>query len=305
MAEISIIIISYNRPGDTIDLLDSISRLNDRDLFLKEILLVNNASTEDYTLVESYLASRPELPVIYLMAPGNLGVAGGRNFAVKHSSGKWMLFLDDDVVIEDPEFLSKLNKSYSVPFSEDRLLGVMGIKVRYFDNREIQVNAFPHKNFEEYRDKPRFLTSYYVGCAHVIRREAWDKSGEYPSDFFYGMEEYDLSYRILKSGYCIGYDGSAELFHKESPLGRTPRPVQVSMMWVNKSKVAWKYLPMVYFLSTSLLWAGFYLKKSGFNGRFFFSSIRKIVQIPAKVKRNPVSGEVMNYLKAVGARPWF
>ncbi len=305
MAEFSIIIISYNRPGDTLDLLDSIARLNHRALYLKEIILVNNASTEPYTVVESYLASRSDLPVEYLLAPGNLGVAGGRNYAVPHSSGKWMLFLDDDVVIEDPEFLSKLSIATKHTFMEHRPLGALGVKVRYFDNRELQVTAFPHKDFEHYQHMPRFLTSYYVGCAHVLLREAWNAAGEYPTDFFYGMEEYDLSYRLLARGYCIGYDGSAELFHKESPLGRTPRPVQLSMMWVNKSKVAWKYLSPFYFVTTACLWAGFYLKKSGFNLRFFFSSLRKIMRIPLSIKRTPVGADVMNYLKAVGARKWF
>ena len=63
---------------------------------------------------------------------------------------------------------------------------------------EMQVNAFPHKNFSSYlRDQDFFQTYYYAGGAHAIRREVLDRTGNYPVDFFYGMEEYDLSYRIL------------------------------------------------------------------------------------------------------------
>lgn len=305
MAGISIIIITYNRPGDTLDLLESIVGLANRQELLKELILVNNASTADYSVVKGYLASRPDLPVQYLDAPGNLGVAGGRNYAVERCGSDWMLFLDDDVIIEDALFLVKLQQAVSVPFSTDRPTGVMGCKVRYYDNREIQINAFPHKNYRQFKDTPRFLTSYYVGCAHIIRRQAWLEAGNYPTHFFYGMEEYDLSFRMLQKGYCIGYDGSVELFHKESPLGRSPRPLQLSMMWVNKSIVAWKYLPIRYFLSTVLLWAGFYLKKSGVNWQFFFSSWQKIAAIPSKEKRTPVSRDVMNYLRTVGARLGF
>ncbi len=305
MAVFSIIIITYNRPGDTVELLESIRRLEYKETLLSEIVLVNNASTADYGLVRTYLQQYPELPVLFVDAPGNLGVAGGRNYAAPYSKGEWMLFLDDDVVIEDSLFLSKLNKAVNKPFKNEQALGALGCKVLYYDNREIQQTAFPHKNFEEFKNRDRFLTYYYVGCAHVIHREAWKKAGDYPTDFFYGMEEYDLSYRILAAGYCIGYDGSVELFHKESPLGRKSRPVQLSMMWVNKSKVAWRYLPLPYFLTTAVLWSGFYLKNSGFNWRFFFSSIRSIAQIPLRIRRTPVDKQVRIYLKAVGARLWF
>lgn len=305
MAGISIIIITYNRPGDTLDLLESIVALQNRQEMLKELILVNNASTADYSVVKAYIDSCPDLPVKYLHAPGNLGVAGGRNFAVKYCTGDWILFLDDDVVIEDKQFLIKLKEAINTPFSDERPLGAMGCKVRYYDNRELQVNAFPHKNFEAYRDRPRFLTYYYVGCAHVISRKAWEEAGQYPTHFFYGMEEYDLGYRILEKGYCIGYDGSPEILHKESPLGRNPRPLQLSMMWVNKSIVAWKYLSIPHFLSTVLLWSGFYLMKSGFNLHFFFSSWPKIFRIPRSEKRTPLSKGTMNYLKAVGARLGF
>ncbi|MCU0385301.1 MAG: hypothetical protein MUE38_04685, partial [Flavihumibacter sp.] len=90
-----------------------------------------------------------------------------------------------------------------------------------------------------------------------------------------------------------------------SPLGRKPRPVQLSMMWVNKSKVAWKYLPVGYFITTAFLWSGFYLRKSGFDFRFFISSIATILKIPFQIKKAPVSASVRNYLKAVEARLWF
>jgi GT2 family glycosyltransferase len=305
MVGFSIIIITYNRPGDTLELLDSLLHLEQRADYLSDIVLVNNASTEDYGLVHRYLEQHPELPVQWIEAPGNLGVAGGRNYAVPHSKADWMLFLDDDVVIEDSGFLGKLWEAVNTPFSEERPLGAMGCKVRYYDNQEIQVTAFPHKNFEKYKDRDRFLTAYYVGCAHLIHRKAWQAAGEYPTDFFYGMEEYDLSYRILQAGYCIGYDGRPELFHKESPLGRKPRPVQLSMMWVNKSKVAWKYLPLVYFITTAFLWSGFYLRKTGFDFRFFFSSIAAILKIPFRIPKTPVGQSVRNYLKAVEARLWF
>ena len=79
------------------------------------------------------------------------------------------------------------------------------------------------------------------------------------------MEEYDLSYRILGAGYGIVYDDRVVILHKESPAGRLPNKDKLRGMWVNKSKVAWKYLPKKYFYSTALLWSYEYLRKTGFN----------------------------------------
>ncbi len=82
MAEISVIIITYNRPADLLELLTNLEVQQQRAELLQEIIVVNNASTVSYEVVENYLAERPDFPVKLLNAPGNLGVAGGRNFAV-------------------------------------------------------------------------------------------------------------------------------------------------------------------------------------------------------------------------------
>ena len=65
-----------------------------------------------------------------------------------------------------------------------------------------------------------FETYYYAGGAHAIKREVIEKLGKYPGDFFYGMEEYDLAYRILDAGYSIVYSDKIVMLHKESPLGQ-------------------------------------------------------------------------------------
>jgi Predicted glycosyltransferases len=97
-----------------------------------------------------------------------------------------------------------------------------------------------------------------------------EKVGSYPTDFFYGMEEYDLSYRVLEAGYSIAYTDKVVMLHKESPLGRKPKKEKLQMMWVNKSKVAYRHLPKKYFYSTAFMWSLEYLKKNRLEpGRIF------------------------------------
>jgi GT2 family glycosyltransferase len=144
--------------------------------------------------------------------------------------------------------------------------------VIYYETKEQQQTALPHKRFEEYRDKPVFLTSYFTGCSHVLKKEVLAKTGLYPEDFFYGMEEYDLSYRIIKAGYTLGYDNAVTFEHKESPKGRQPNYQKLASQWINKSKVARRYLPFIYYLTTMLGWSWEYLKKAGGHWGTYFKS---------------------------------
>jgi GT2 family glycosyltransferase len=169
----------------------------------------------------------------------------------------------------------------------------------------MQVNALPHKRFAEYKDKHFFETYYYAGGAHAVKRDVIEQLGSYPDDFFYGMEEYDLSYRILEAGYTIVYSDKIVMLHKESPLGRKPKNEKLRMMWVNKSKVAYRYLPKKYYYSTAFMWSLQYLKMTGFNLGGFFKGWKEVFAIPKKEKRSPVSREAMEQLKKVKARLWY
>ncbi len=135
-----------------------------------------------------------------------------------------------------------------------------------------------------------------------MKREVIQKTGLYPEDFHYGMEEYDLSYRILNAGYTIGYDNSVTVAHKESPLGRQPNYRKLQMQWINKSKVAWRYLPFKYFLSTAGAWALQYIRIAKGHPLAFLSAIGQVLAIPFSEKRNLVSRQTLAYLKRVEAR---
>lgn len=135
-----------------------------------------------------------------------------------------------------------------------------------------------------------------------MKRELIAKTGLYPTDFHYGMEEYELSYRALNAGYTLGYDNSVTVAHKESPLGRPPGYKKLQMQWINKSKVAWRYLPVKYFLTTALSWSFQYIRIAKGHWGTFFSSVWQILKIPFTEKRSVVSKSTLEYLRKVEAR---
>ena len=330
MKPISFVIITYNRPDDALELAGNLLQLDGFEELVEELIIVNNRSTVSYQPLEDFIAAHPALPFRYVVAAENLGVSRGRNYAISLSRAPTLIFLDDDALIRNRDALRHIlpifegRETGGVAIAGDALapgsfavadaggttpdegdgrrVGIAAFKVYYASTLELQENAFPHKQFAGRKDWPHFDTYYFSGCAHAIRREVLDQVGVYPENFFYGMEEYDLSYRVLNAGYSIRYDDRVKILHKESPAGRlTPRE-KLRGMWVNKSKVAWKYLPMRYFFSTAFLWGLEYLKKSGWHVTGFLRGWGQVIYIPGQERRRPIGRPALIYLRRVKAR---
>jgi GT2 family glycosyltransferase len=287
-----------------LELLINISRLDQATELLEGVIVLNNASAEDYSGVKQFISSNPQLPFRYVDAPDNLGVAKGRNYALRKGKAPVVIMLDDDAVLQNSDCLLNLVKEFDTVNTE-RPKAIVSFKVLYYDTLQMQVNALPHKRYAAFKDLSFFETYYYAGGAHAVKREVIEQLGSYPDDFFYGMEEYDLSYRILEAGYSIVYSDKIVMLHKESPLGRKPKKEKLRMMWVNKSKVAYRYLPKRYFYTTAFMWSLQYLKITGFNLAGFFTGWGEVWRIPKKEKRTPVSQTTLVYLKKIKARLWY
>ena len=303
---IAIVIITYNRPDDALELAQNISRLQHVTTLCSEVIFVNNKSTVSYSALESFIQQHPHIPFRYFKTEENLGVSRGRNFAIQQSSAPYLVFLDDDALFQNPDALQYIRQIFTQPVVETtQPTGIISFKVYYHSTGELQKTAFAHKQFERRKAWHHFKTGYFVGCAHAIHRAVFDRTGYYPTNFFYGMEEYDLSYRAIDAGFDIVYDDRVIIQHKESPLGRLPNKDKLRGMWVNKSKVAWKFLPMVYFFTTAFLWSFEYLRKSGYHLPGWFKGWAAIFRIPATEKRTPVNKNGLSYLKKVEARLYY
>ena len=301
MNKIAIIIITYNRPADMLALAMNIEKLSSKKELLEEVIIVNNNSTESYDIVTSFIQENPSTPFKYIESKENLGVSRGRNFAIEQSTAPILVLIDDDAEFQDVDVLECINNSVN----ENPNAGILAMKILYFQNSQFQLNAFPHKSFEKRNHLQSFDTYYFAGCGNIIVKEAFDKAGPFPTDFFYGMEEYDLSYRVLDAGYTIKYIANIVLLHKESPEGRQTKSDKIRGMWVNKTKVAWRYLPLPSYFTTAILWSIFFLLNSKFDLIGFIKGLVAIVTIPFNEKRNKVSKLSQEYLNKVEARILF
>ena len=298
-AQISLVVITYNREADMLELAQNVASLDNLEL-LKEVVIVNNRSTESYQKLEEFISQNPAIPFRYFKSEQNLGVSRGRNYAIQKSTAPILVFIDDDALFQNKDALLQVQNIFTE--QQNNTAGIAAFKVLYYSTKQMQVNAFPHKQFEKRKHLHQFDTYYFSGCAHAIRRSVFDTVGYYPENFFYGMEEYDLSYRTLKAGFKIIYDDRVTVLHKESPYGRISNKDKIRGMWVNKTKVAWKYLPKKYFYSTAFFWSMRYLQKTNIDFKGWVEGWKQVRKISSTEPRDAVSPHVIRYMEKVDAR---
>lgn len=149
----------------------------------------------------------------------NLGVAGGRNYLIDHTSEEWLLFVDSDIVVNTPDWLQKLRhyivsypeveafvpKIYKYP--ENKYATRWSIKIE--ENRIIL-----DKNIEER------LTNCFPGGASLINRNLFTRLGRYDDKMFTGFEDFEICIRAIYSKNPVKAQKiqDVELVHKHLPV---------------------------------------------------------------------------------------
>lgn len=299
----SFIVISYNRAKDTIDALKNILWLDNVEGWEKEIIILNNNSSEDYLPLEHYIAQcsiEIQKTIHYIHHNENLGVSGGRNFCIKKATGKYLFFLDDDAEIVQQNAIAIILKKFEQYKSEN--LGIIGFLGKNPYNNTYQS---PIKNQALIKDKNEIFYNLFYGYGHVFPKALIENTGYYQEDFFYGMEENDLSYASIKKGYAILFSKDILVLHKVNPNGREPNIQTKSRLFQNRMIVVYKHLPFIYVLTQFIMWSFYFLYHSKINIIAYFKALIQLKQRIKLVQRKPMNQKGMAYLRKVQARLWY
>ncbi|MCF8266368.1 MAG: glycosyltransferase family 2 protein [Melioribacteraceae bacterium] len=175
-----------------------------------QFIFVDNASSDGtLKLLLEFQAAHPELPIHVLQEP-KPGACAARNIGLFAAQGKWIQFLDaDDLLL--PEKLSHQMELLRRDGKVDFIAGAC-IK-RYQDGREQIITP-------DNRDPWLALPNVQLGntCANLFRRETlllisgWDETLK-------SSQEYDLMFRLLKSGARVFFDPEPLTLVRERPHG--------------------------------------------------------------------------------------
>jgi GT2 family glycosyltransferase len=250
---ISIIIITFGRKEEVLKCLGSIYS---QDFNNFEVVFVDNNT--DNNISEFLLNNTSNLKNFrYIKAPSNLGVAGGRNFAMGEAHGDIFVSVDDDAFFAANNSLRLIENKMNA----DRSIAVLAFKLLNYKSKNLEMKEFPFKNKKINPDEEREAT-YFCGGANALSKNALATTGFYPDNFFFGMEELDLSFRIIDNNYKIIYFPSVLLWHDPSSGGRMKKARFWQQTLENRLKVSMRNLPWRYFTINVLIWSLKVLKHS-------------------------------------------
>lgn len=227
--DVSVIMINYNTFDLTKDALDSIFARTQGLAY--EIILVDNLSPDGSgEKLRDLFGDK----IVYLQSGGNLGTSKAFNLGLKHATGKYILWLNTDILIKE-NFIKKLFDY----MESDPKCGVCGGNLLDFRGRPVDsfrrafenvgtmrrrysifINLllkFPHRRFGyNYSNKPRRV-AWVGGADMMVRRSIFDQIGGLDEVIFMYAEEMEFQYRVTKfTDYTIMSVPWAHMYHLEN-----------------------------------------------------------------------------------------
>ena len=227
---VSIIIPTKDKRSLLQTTLESIWARTDYDRY--EIIVIDNESTDADAV--SYLASLAPRCQVHRWSQ-RFNYSAINNFGVQHARGEQLLFLNNDVEVIQPDWLTAMLEHAQRPD-----VGGVGARLLYGDGRiqhagvvvginRVAANAFrswPGETTGNLRlaDLTRNCSAVTGACMMVPRR-IFDEVGGFDENLRVVLNDVDLCLKIRQRGYLVVYTPEALLYHYEgSSRGRLHPP---------------------------------------------------------------------------------
>lgn len=213
MPLVSVVIVTWNRRRD---ILETIKSVFDQSYSNFEIIVVDNASTDD--TVTAVCQCYPSVKVIAL--PCNTGASGGRNPGIAAARGETIFILDSDASLARDTLRTVVSN-----FQAEPQVGAIACKVVNAQTKELDRHAgwfFSEKDKVD-QDK-EFLSYRFSECGAAIRKQVFDEVGPFWELLFFGREGEEYGLRIWAAGYKILFCPTALIYHRVSPSQSFSRP---------------------------------------------------------------------------------
>lgn len=219
---VSILIPSKDNPTLIRQCIGSIKEKTDYENY--EIILIDNGSSaENKAVIGDYCAKEN---VRYLYQPSEFNFSRMCNTAAKESHGDFLLFLNDDIEIDDSSWLRKM----AGELSQDNI-GSVGVKLLYPHSAIIQhcgiSNAFvgPVHRLQNYSDSYSYyygrnrVTYNYIGATAaclMVKRDVFESIGGFCEEIKVAYNDVDLCFKIFEAGYRQVVRNDVTIYHHES-----------------------------------------------------------------------------------------
>lgn len=262
--KIYVVILNYKGDEDTLELLNSLKKVNKEGINL-HTLVIDNYPAKPIDVNESDFQ---DIGLKVIINSKNLGFAGGSNVGIKHALGDGadaVLMLNNDVLV-DPDFLKNLVGEMS-----EKGDGIYSPKIYFAKGFEFHKKKYKkeeqghviwyaggmidwkniygsHRGVDEV-DHGQFdsniETEFATGCCFLITRKVIEKTGMFDEKYFLYYEDMDLSLRARSKGFKIYYTPNSFIWHKNAgSVGGSGSEMQDYFITRNRLLFGNKYAPI-------------------------------------------------------------
>lgn len=247
---VSVLIVTWNCRDLIGPCLDHLlaSRLDDE----MEVIVVDNASRDGTAeVVRSGFAG-----VEVIESGGNLGFGRGNNLAARRAQGEYLLLLNPDAYLTDPDALGQLCAALDadrkgaiaavapmlVNQDESHQVGDAGFapSVGNIVRHQMLVSRFVPGTRGFYINRPALLrrdrvrVQWLAATCLLVRRAAFEQVGGFDPSFFMYGEDVDLGLRLNATGRTQFLLPAVRVVHLQGATQRTdPDALHVSFGWID------------------------------------------------------------------------
>jgi len=205
---LSILIISYNTKKITKNCLQSLFESLKGTKITFEVIVLDNQS-KDGSLAMLEKLSHYYKQLIAIKSDQNLGFAKGNNLLVKKARGKYLLFLNSDIIVLD----RAVEKLYQYYLANEKEMNFLGGKL-YNKNMTEQFSCGPfysllvifgalflrgdYWGLTRYSPNKIKKVDWVSGACFITNKQSFQKIGGFDEKIFMYMEDLDLNRRLHK-----------------------------------------------------------------------------------------------------------
>jgi len=216
LSTLSVIVPTFNRADWLANALHSLTRQQTGGKFEFEIVVCDNASTDNTASVVASVAESSMVPIRYCFQ-SKVGDAPTRNRALQEASGQWLAFFDDDQLAPE-NWLSEL-----VAAAEKTGGPIVGGAV------QLDLSAQQRAEFcssvcaalretDLYPQLQPYLRQALPGTGNaLVSRAVFDAIGNFDESFISGGSDYEFFGRARAAGFAMWYTPDAVIRHRVDP----------------------------------------------------------------------------------------
>jgi GT2 family glycosyltransferase len=282
MAQVSIIILTYNSAQHIDKLLKSLDSFRDD----AEILIVDNASTDETVKIARKFGEKVKV----YETGGNMGFAKGINFGSEKAKGEYLLFINPDSIFKKGsliDMISVLEENEKAAVVGGKMISESGVSERsagkFFNLWETLLIVLGLDEKLGVRFSPDKLTKvdFVSGGFMMVKSNIFKRLSGFDENFFMYVEDMEFCYRVKKAELETYFTPAVAISHKgQGSSNRTFAVVNIYkgiIYFYKKHKGNFQYN-----IVRSLLWlkaCGIYLVGRLTNNEYYVKTYKEALSL--------------------------